>query len=164
MNEPFIASLGPPPFRFAPSRPVMLSSAFSMPFKALATVMVCGAIAWLGLIWRGSGTGPSIGSSALTWFVAAIVLMVYTWWHIVAGKTSLGPEALHQSWVWDKKMELRELAYAKLIRVRGLDWLIAPRLYVRTLAGKFAVFYAADPAMIKDFERLVKELTDFRRM
>ena len=69
--------------------------------------------------------------------------------HLVAHRpqpTRWTPRALHQSWVWDKKMELGELAYGKLIRVRGLDWLIAPRLYVRTLVGKFAVFYAADPS------------------
>ena len=52
---------------------------------------------------------------------------------------------------------LRELAYGKLIRVRGLEWLIAPRLYVRTLTGKFAVFYAASPEMVVEFERLVSE-------
>jgi len=61
-------------------------------------------------------------------------------------------------------MELGELAYGKLIRVRGLDWLIAPRLYVRTLMGKFAVFYAASPAMVAEFERLVAELKEFRSM
>ena len=59
-------------------------------------------------------------------------------------------------------MELRELAYGKIIRVRGLEWLIAPRLYVRTLMGKFAVFYAADPKMLAQFERLVLELKAFR--
>ena len=43
-----------------------------------------------------------------------------------------------------------------------LDWLIAPRLYVRTLLGKFAVFYAADPSMLAEFERLLAELKAFR--
>jgi hypothetical protein len=30
--------------------------------------------------------------------------------------------------------------------------------------GKFTVFYAADAALLADFERLVKELAEFRRM
>jgi hypothetical protein len=71
---------------------------------------------------------------------------------------------IHQSWLWDKQMELRELAYAKLIRIPGLDWLIAPRLYARTLNGKFAVFYTADRAMLEEFERLVQELREFRTL
>ena len=78
--------------------------------------------------------------------------------------TTLDTEALQQTWIWHKKMELGELAYGKLVRVRGFDWLIAPRLYARTLAGKFAVFHAASPELLAEFERLVAELKDFRRM
>ena len=88
--------------------------------------------------------------------------MVYTWWHIQTSRTRLTADSLHQSWIWDKKMELRELAYGKLIRVRGLEWLVAPRLYVRTLLGKFAVFYAVDREMLDEFERLIAELQAFR--
>jgi len=46
--------------------------------------------------------------------------------------------------------------------LRGLDWLIAPRLYLRTLPGKFAVFYLADPALLAESQRLVRELKAFR--
>ena len=88
--------------------------------------------------------------------------MLYTWWHIVSSITRLTAEVLHQSWIWDKHMDLRELAYAKLIRVPSLEWLIAPRLYLRTLRGKFAVFYAASPEMLEQFERLATELKLFR--
>ncbi len=68
---------------------------------------------------------------------------------------------LRQTWIWTKRMPLGELAYARVIRVRGFEWLIAPRIYVRTLLGKFAVFYAADPRMIAQFERLAAELKSF---
>ena len=155
-------ALGPPPFRFVPSPGVLVSPAFSWPFRLLATALAGGAALWLVLLYSGALAGANHRSTAMAWFAAAVLLMLVTWWHIVAGKTTLSPQALHQSWVWDKHMDLRELAYAKLIRVRGLDWLIAPRLYVRTLMGKFAVFYAADPAMLSNFERLVKELHAFR--
>ena len=76
--------------------------------------------------------------------------------------TRIDSSGLYQSWLWDKHMDLRELAYGKVIRIRGLEWLIAPRLYVRTLMGKFAVFYAASPAMISEFDRLAAELKAFR--
>ena len=164
MTELLAQSLGPAPFRFTPSSAPLRSASFSLPFKVLATAMVWGAVIWLARLWLGSGAGPAPGSAVLAWFAAGAALMLYTWWHIVAGHTSVDGEALRQSWVWDKKMELRELAYGKLIRMRGLDWLIAPRLYVRTLTGKFAVFYACDPGMLADFERLIRELAEFRRM
>ncbi len=178
-----LASLGPPPFQFTPSQrgsgsqaapaspaaqsvpaPALRCAAFSLPFKLLATVLVGGAMLWLVLLFTGSIAGANPRSSSMLWFAAAMLLMLTTWWYIVTGTTTLSSEALQQSWVWNKKMELRELAYGKLIRVRGLDWLIAPRLYVRTLMGKFAVFYAADALMLSDFERLVKELAAFRKM
>ena len=84
--------------------------------------------------------------------------MVYTHWYIMTGKTMLSSEALEQTWVWNKRTTLNELAFVKLIRVRAFDWLIAPRLYTKTFSGKLTVFYAADRAMLAEFERLEHEL------
>ena len=136
-----------------------------MPFRFLATLFVFSIELWMYLLWQAGQLTPAglTTAAALGWPLAALAIMLYTWWKIVTSHTTLTAGALHQSWIWDKKLELRELAYGKLIRVPGLDWLIAPRLYVRTLMGKFAVFYAADAAMIAEFERLVAELKEFRR-
>ena len=62
------------------------------------------------------------------------------------------------------RMAYDDLAYATLIRVRGLEWLLAPRFYVRTLVGKFAVFYVSDPALWQECERMAHELKTFRQM
>ncbi len=122
-----------------------------------------GSLAWLLRLWQqgqfGSGVSVNFG-----WFLAAMALMLWTWWAIVRSVTSVEDKQLHQTWVWDKRMDLADLAFAKLIRVRGLEWLVAPRLYVRTLLGKMAVFYTADPAVIAEFERLVEELRAFRNL
>lgn len=137
-----------------------------MAFRLLATVIVVGLTAKLfSLVLRGElvqTSGPA-ASSGLYWSLAAIGLMVYTLWSILTSKTSLTDTHLLQTWMWDKKLELRELAYVKLIRVPGLDWLIAPRLYCRTLMGKFAVFYSTDAMMLTEFERLRDELSAFRK-
>jgi hypothetical protein len=152
---------GPPPFRFTPSSGGALQgAAYSWPFRAIATLIVFGAAGWLLLLVRsGQVAGPG---SLTTWFVAALAMMLYTWWCIVRSVTTLDTQELRQTWIWSKRLELRELAYARLIRVRGLEWLIAPRLYARTLLGKFAVFYAAEPQMVAEFERLARELAAFR--
>lgn len=163
MNEELLQSLGPPPFRFTPTNPGRSSAAFTPVFKLLATVLVAGSVAWLASLWHKGALGSGT-STGLLWFVSGLALMLYTWWHILTSRTRLDEAVLQQSWVWDKKLDLRELAYCKLIRVRGLDWLIAPRLYARTLLGKFSVFYTADPVLIADFERLVREVAEFRRM
>lgn len=164
MNEELLQSLGPPPFRFTPTEAGRSSPAFTRTFKVLATVIVTLGALWLASLWHAGALGTAGRSTGLVWLLSGLALMAYTWWHIMTSRTRLDATLLHQSWVWDKKLELRELAYGKLIRVRGLDWLIAPRLYARTLMGKFAVFYAADPALLADFERLVRELAEFRKM
>jgi hypothetical protein len=161
VDGPLADALGPPPFRFTPSRAPMRGPAYSLTFRLLATAIVFGSAAWLLQLWSAGllgGHARNLGS----WFAAGAALMLYTWWCIVRSMTSLDQEALRQTWIWNKRMELRELAYARLIRVRGLDWLIAPRIYVRTLHGKFAVFYAADAEIVAEFERLARVLAAFR--
>ena len=120
-----------------------------------------GTAYWFLHLWLDAKVAGGV-VSIMSWFLAALAMMLYTLWHILRSVTTLDSQHLGQTWVWHKKMELRELAYGKLIRVRGLEWLIAPRLYVRTLMGKFGVFYTADPMLLLEFERLVAELKSFR--
>ena len=154
--------LGPAPFVFVSSLVGKRSPAFSKTFKVLATAIVALLGAALFQVWRESQQSGAFLGVAGGWFVAALVLMVTTWWYILRSTTRIEDGHLHQTWVWNKQMEICDLAYGKLIWVRGLEWLIAPRLYVRSLMGKFSVFYAASPEMIAEFERLVLELKTFR--
>ena len=156
--------MGPAPFRFVPARAggVVEGPAFSLPFKLLATVIVGGCAFWLAQLWS-TGSLGSAKTGGLGWFLAGMALMGWTWWAIMTSRTRLDAAGLHQRWIWDKHMALDDLAFGKMIRIRGLDWLIAPRIYVRTLVGKFAVFYAATPELIAEFERLVAELKAARR-
>ena len=130
--------------------------AFSKTFKLIAIAVVLMAWAWSWQLWFLDVLAPTLQSSG--WIVAALALMSYTLWHVLRGRTQLSALAIEQSWVWTKRMELSQLAYAKLVRVRGLEWLVAPRLYTRSFAGKMAVFYTADPALLALFTRLETEL------
>jgi len=167
--EPVMPWMGPPAFHFSTPQGPVAGPAFSTAFKVLATVIVGGCAAALtqmglaGQLGQPTSAGAPVASVGLSWFAAGLLLMGVTWWNILRSVTSLDADGLHQSWVWNKHMPLRDLAYAKLIRVRGLDWLIAPRLYVRTLDGKFAVFYAASPQLLAAFEHLGSSLKTFRQ-
>ena len=162
MTHDPLGVMGPEPFRFKPSQgPSMQGPAFSPPFKVLITIVVFGTSLWGVHLWW-SGKVAAQGS-LFTWFGTAMLLMLYTWFCVVRSVTTFDEKMLRQSWIWEKRMELADLAYAKLFRVRGLDWLVAPRLYVRTLVGKFSVFYVADAALLAESERLVEELKAFRR-
>lgn len=148
------------PFRFLVESAGETGPAFTKSFKVLATVIVLACAAALMRTWLDSRLSSDTAGGG--WFIAGLLLMLYTWWNILSSVTCLGTQGLHQTWMWDKRMEFGDLAYGKLIRVRGFDWLIAPRLYVRTLMGKFAVFHAASPEMLREFERLVVELKALR--
>jgi hypothetical protein len=151
--------LGPAPFRFTPKRETVTSPAFSLPFKVLALILVLGLAVWAYQLY-----GLQMAQSDHLWIWAAWGIMAYTVGHLLMGQTRLTDQTLEQTWIWHKKVELRDLAYVKLIRVPGLDAVIAPRLYARTLMGKFTVIYASSPEMIEEFQRLKVELQAFRAM
>lgn len=156
--------MGPAPFRFQPSTggPVE-DAAYSPLFKLLATAIVVGCAFWLAQLLT-SGVLATRRTMGVVWFVAGMAMMGWTWWHILRSRTRISTEGLHQGWIWDKHMPFDDLAYAKLIRLRGLDWLIAPRLYVRTLMGKSMVFYGASPVLVAEFQRMAQELKAFRQL
>jgi hypothetical protein len=137
----------------------MTSQAFSGPFKVLALGLLVGLAYWAYQLH-----GPQVIQADYLWIWAAWGIMAYTVGHLLMGKTRLTAQTLEQTWIWHKKVELRDLAYVKLIRVPGLDAVIAPRLYARTLMGKFTVIYACSPEMIKEFKRLDTELQTFRAL
>jgi hypothetical protein len=153
------AHLGPAPFRFTPREETMTSQAFSLPFKVLAVALLLGLAYWAYQLH-----GPQVVQSDYLWLWAAWGIMAYTVGHLLLGKTRLTAQTLEQTWIWHKKVEMRDLAYVKLIRVPGMDAIIAPRLYARTLMGKFTVIYASSPEMIAEFKRMRTELQAFRAM
>ena len=132
--------------------------AFSRSFKLLALLIVAASASWMYLLWstgRLAANSTMSPSNGLIWLLCGWLLMLFTLGSIYRSKTTLTENTLKQTWIWDKEVALPELVYAKLIRFRGFDWLIAPRLYVRTMMGKFIVFYAADKAMIAEFQKLL---------
>ncbi|QHI96578.1 hypothetical protein GT347_00330 [Xylophilus rhododendri] len=153
--------LTPDPFTYTPLGGKVEGQAFSRPFQMLATLLVAGCFSWVLRLWlRDAITwGPG-----MVWVVAGLAMMAWTWVCVLRSRTVIDGLVLQQRWIWNKRLALGELAYCKVIRMPGLDWLVAPRLYARTLSGKFLVFYGATPALVAEFSRLSRELADFRRM
>jgi hypothetical protein len=136
---------------------VISGKAFSVAFRMLALLLVEGVAWWAYVLWSNGKLGTSVTTSML-WLVAALVLMAITVFYVFRSVTSISTTHLKQSWIWDKEMLVSDLAYAKLIRLRGFEWLIAPRLYARTHGGKFASFYASTPDVLLQFEKIHNKL------
>ena len=144
-----------------PKQPLLECASFSASFKFLAVAIVTLAALWAWQMWSQGVLQANLQSSG--WIVAALAMMFFTEWHILRGKTRLTTDALEQSWVWRKRVALNELAYAKLVRVPGLDWLIAPRLYTKTFGNKLAVLYVTGPAMLAEMQRLEQHVQAAQR-
>lgn len=137
---------------------VISGKAFSITFRFLALLLVEGVAWWAYVLWNNGKLGTTVTTSML-WLVAALVLMSITVFYVFRSVTSISATHLKQSWIWNKEMLVSDLAYVKLIRLRGFDWLIAPRLYARTHGGKFASFYASTPAVLLQFEKISSKLS-----
>ena len=156
-----LAGMGPPPFVFAPEGGRVEGPAFSRVFQTLTTLVVGGCFSWVVRLWLRDAI--TIGPGMM-WVAAGLVLMSWTWWSVLRSRTTITNQVIEQRWIWNKRLPLADLAYVKLIRLPGLDWLVAPRLYARTLSGKFLVFYGATPQLVAEFSRMSRELAEFRRM
>ena len=93
------------------------------------------------------------GWVALVWAMLTCIAVF-----IQRSRTVLDAQAIEQSWMWRRRVGLHELALLKVMRVPGLEFLIAPRIYVRTLSGRFQFFYCHDRAMLEEFARLGQAL------
>lgn len=136
---------------------IISGKAFSAAFRVLALLLVEGVAWWAYVLWSNGKLGTSVTTSLL-WLLAALVLMAITVFYVFRSLTTITATHLKQSWIWDKEMLVAEIAYAKLIRLRGFEWLIAPRLYARTHGGKFASFYASTSDVLQHFEKIHNKL------
>lgn len=152
------------PFTFTPSAGPIEGPAFSLPFKAATSLFVLSIGFWLALVWEADRAKGGGSNSLLVWFLAAFVMCVFFAYWILRSRTRIDSEAVHQTWFADKRMPISDLAMVGVLRFRGLEWLVAPRAHVRTLNGKFAVFHAADPKLLAEFERLSREVQAFRQL
>jgi len=116
--------------------------AFSRPFKVLAIALSAALIGWSLML------PIDFFSKSGLWVASAHALIVYTVWQIQISVTTLSSDQIKQTWIWDKSMQLNDMAYLKIIHVPALSWLIAPRVYARTMMGKFAVFYTSSPEVL----------------
>jgi hypothetical protein len=141
--------------------------AFSIVFKTLTCSVVAFCGYWLLTLWlqgKFGGKADLEGLRIAGWFILGWSLLACTAWFVVISRVQIDSRGITQSWMWVKHFDFDDLAVAQLIRIRGLEWLIAPRLYVRNLAGKFSVFYVSDAAVMIVMDRLSQELKEFRQL
>ena len=89
-------------------------------------------------------------SSALL-FVSAALLVLWMGSWIVRSRTRLEDDVLTQTWLWNKRTSVAEVASLKLVYLPWLQRWIAPRLLVRRRGGGVTWFNSADPQLLLEF-------------
>ena len=84
----------------------------------------------------------------------AVAIVVVGYWGVLYSRTSIDGLEIRQSGLLPRRVALADIGQLKLIRVRGLEWLITPRLVVRTRGSGMSTFYCADPAVLRAVEQL----------
>lgn len=140
------------PYPYQPPTQPLSGQAFGPVFKAFTWAILLSLLVWITRLdfdWRSS-------QGALV--AAAWVMLAFMAVHIQRSRIRLDQNAIEQTWMWRRRLALRELAYIKVMRVRGLEFLIAPRIYARNLGGTFTFFYCNDRALLDEFARLAEAL------
>ncbi|MDM0004001.1 hypothetical protein QTI51_03535 [Variovorax sp. J22G73] len=132
-------------------------AAFPPLLRTLAVVLVVDLFAF-GIWSLPSLRTAEWTTSALVVMAIAALCVVWVGYWIVYSRTRLEGDELVQTWLWDKRVKAQDVAQLKLVHIRMLERLIAPRLLVRRRMGGITWFHAYDPQVLIAFGQRVAEL------
>ena len=132
------------------------SAAFPPLLRTLAVVLVVDIFAFA--LWSLPSLRTTTWStSALVVFGIAALCVVWVGYWIVYSRTRLEGDVLTQTWLWNKRVSAGDVAQLKLVHIRMLERVIAPRLLVRRRYGGITWFHAYDPQVLIAFGGRVAE-------
>lgn len=133
--------------------PVVEGPSFPWTVKAAASALV-GALAYFAWHALDAKAWSALDTGGRLFLVAASGVAVSGWWGVLTSRTRFDGEQISQSWLWAKSVQLRDVTQVKLIHLRGLEWIIVPRLLVRAGGLGLTTFHASDPDVLAAFRRL----------
>ena len=121
--------------------------AFSRLIKILASILMFALFFW-GYLAAQTITSTDVSWSALGVIGISLVLCSIFYYWILHSRTSVRQGVIEQTWIWHKRVLIKDLTQAKFIYIPFLSWLISPRLVVRS-GMRVDVFHAASPEVYK---------------
>ncbi|PWF55599.1 PH domain-containing protein [Massilia glaciei] len=92
-----------------------------------------------------------LGVKALLLGGASLMLLSYYWF--LRSKTTIDETGIRQTWMFDKRVEWRDVRSAKMIGIPYASWLFPPRLVVRT-GVSFVTFNGGSRDVLVEFAKL----------
>lgn len=128
---------------------------FPRAVKGLATGLVVALLVFAAMALTGPAgeAARPLAAGDIGFVVAAALVIGSGYWGILTSRTSIDGQHIEQTWLWHKKVAIADITQVKLVRLPGLDWLVVPRLVVRTGYG-LTTFQTGDPAVLARFRLL----------
>lgn len=133
--------------------------AYSPGYKRLLVTLLLLLTAW-GIRLALQEQTWQLNRDLILWALSGYALLLYMGATLLRSTTSVSSGALEQTWFWGKRVSRDQISYARFMRWPGLEWLVAPRLHVRTGMGPMVTFHGATPELWAAFESIAEP---FRR-
>ncbi|MBW8830898.1 MAG: hypothetical protein JF606_16020 [Burkholderiales bacterium] len=127
--------------------------AFTRGVKVLASVLMIG-VAIFGVKAAPAFIERKTSWAAFLFMMLALGCVIVCFVAMLKSRTRINATHIHQTWISDKRVAIKDITQMKLIYVPGLTWLIAPRLIVKARSPGSIVFHTADPQVLAAFARL----------
>ena len=112
----------------------------------------------LTLLLAVAGAMASTELRQAQWTATGLALLAAAWlciawmgYWILHSRTRLDGDTLLQTWIWDKRCRVQDVAQLKLVHWRWVDGIVAPRLLVRQRGGAVLWIDAADARLLRQF-------------
>jgi hypothetical protein len=126
--------------------------AYGAGFKWFATLVTAGLLGYgVSVALRFPLMQFGLGLKALLLGSAAMLVVSYYWF--LRAVITIDADGIRQSWLYDKRVEWREVRGAKMIGIPYLSWLFPPRLVVRT-GNAFATFNGGSLEVLVEFAKI----------
>lgn len=133
--------------------PVTIGSSYPLFAKMLAIVIFV-YVLYYAVLTIPELVASKISTSLALFLGLAFLMMLLALFHVLLSQTKVSTHKIEQGWGSFKSIEFANVSQAKLLRVPGLGFLIAPRLVVKVSSFESRVFQLGDKAV---YDRVLKE-------
>ncbi|MBC7858195.1 MAG: hypothetical protein H7Z39_05335 [Burkholderiaceae bacterium] len=126
--------------------------AYGVGFKVFASIVTSGLLGYgVSVALRFPLMEFGFGVKVLLLGSAAMLGVSYYWF--LRAVTTIDATGIRQSWLYDKRVEWREVRGAKMIGIPYLSWLFPPRMVVRT-GNAFVTFNGGSREVLIEFAKI----------
>ncbi|HEY0488359.1 MAG TPA: hypothetical protein VGD30_02500 [Telluria sp.] len=125
---------------------------YSFGFKLFASVLTFGLFGYaVGIVMRFPLLQFGFGVKML--LVGASFMLAISYYWFLRARTTIDAEGIRQTWMYDKKVEWRDVRGAKMIGIPYLSWLFPPRMVIRT-GNSFTTFNGGTREVLIEFAKI----------